>query len=119
MVGRWREGWPDYALGHDARRTFQPRGGVRQVLLAIGAVKLLHVLGVWVHNQQMSGHGIFLSNWMLSDDGHIGRVAALLRYGILTASGQESTTRDSRHAPTVVREALTDGSGPRFRSSTR
>src|SRR6478672_1648188 len=88
MIRRGREGWSDYALGRDARRAFQPRGRIRQVFLAIGAVKFLHVLGVGIHNQQMSGHGTFLSDWMLSNESHIGSAAALMRYGILTASDQ-------------------------------
>ena len=63
-------------------------GPLRQVFLAIGAVKFLHVLGVGVHNQQMSGHGTFLSDWMLSNESHIGSAAALMGYGILTVSDQ-------------------------------
>ena len=68
MIGRRREGWPHHALGNDTRGAFQPRGRIRQVFLAIGAVKFLHVLGVRVHNQQMSGHRTFLSDWMLSNE---------------------------------------------------
>src|SRR6478672_9215464 len=82
MIGRLRDGWSDHALGHDARRAFQPRGRIRQVFLAIGAVKFRHVLGVGVHNQQMSGHGTFLSDWMLSNKSHIGSAAALMGYAI-------------------------------------
>src|SRR5262249_3163658 len=57
MIGRRREGWSDHALGHDAGRALQPRGGIRQVFLAIGAVELLHVLG-W---------GYMISRWAVMD----------------------------------------------------
>ena len=45
-------------------------------------------------------------------------------YGILTVSDQSlgvaaAATRGSRRGPSVVREAQTGGSGPRFRSSSR
>jgi hypothetical protein len=53
------------------------------VFLAAGAVEFLHVLGVGVHDEQMSGHGTFLSGPMLNE-GDIGSAAALMRYGILT-----------------------------------
>src|SRR5262245_45427990 len=100
MIRRRREGRSDHALGHDARRPFQPRGRIRQMFLAIGAVKFLHVLGVRVHDQQMSGHGTFLWGWMLSNERHIGSAAAPMRYGILTVSeldlGCWAATRRSR-----------------------
>src|SRR5215471_6530548 len=86
MVGRMREGRTDHALGHDARRAFQPRGRIRQVFLAIGAVKFLHVLGVGIHDQQMSSHGTLLSGWKSSNESHMGSAAALMGYGILTVS---------------------------------
>src|SRR5262249_30240790 len=70
------------------RRAFQPWGRIRQVFLAIGAVKFLHVLGVGGHNQQMSGHGTFLSDGMLSNVSHIGSAAAVMGDGILTVSDQ-------------------------------
>src|SRR5215813_13117325 len=78
MIGWLSEGWSDHALGHDARRAFQPRGRIRQVFLAINAVKFLHVFWVRIHYQQMSGHGTFLSDWMLSDGSHIGSASALM-----------------------------------------
>ena len=39
MIGRWREARPDHALGLDTGRADEPRPGVGQVLLAIGAVE--------------------------------------------------------------------------------
>src|SRR6476620_353000 len=88
MIRRLRKGWSDHALGHNTRRAFQLRAGIRQVFLAIGAVKFLHVLGVRIHNQKMSGHGRFLSDWVLSNESHIGSTAAPMRYGILTVGDQ-------------------------------
>src|SRR5215467_9470548 len=110
MIRRRCEGRSDHALGHNARSTFQPWGRIRQVFLAIGAVKFFHVLGVGIHNQQMSGHGTFLSDWMLSNESHIGSAAALMGYGILTVSDQSSVVAvaanlGSRRGPSVAREA--------------
>src|ERR1700741_3052929 len=86
MIRRLREGRSDHALGHDARRPFQPRGRIGKMFLAISAVEFRHVLGVGVHDQQMSAHGAFLSGSMLSNAADIGAAAKLMRYGILTAS---------------------------------
>src|SRR5215467_7193100 len=45
MIGRWREARPDHALGLDTGGTHEPRPGVGQMLLAIGAIEFRGVLG--------------------------------------------------------------------------
>src|SRR5215510_16348319 len=61
MIGRWREARPDHALGLDTSCAYEPRPGVGQVLLAIGAVEFRGVLGDGIDNEQMSRHRMFLS----------------------------------------------------------
>ena len=63
MIGRWREARPDHALGLDTGRAHEPRPGVGQVLLAIGAVEFRGVLGDGIENEQMGRHRMFLSLW--------------------------------------------------------
>src|SRR5262249_6715239 len=70
MIGRRREARPDHALGLDTGRTHEPRPGVGQMLLAIGAVEFRAVLGDGIENEQMSRHGMFLSFWGASRAGY-------------------------------------------------
>ena len=72
----------------------------------------------------MSGHGIFLSDWMLSNESHIGSAATLLGYGILTVSDQNvgccgRVQPEACAVVSVVREAQILRHQASFRTSRR
>src|SRR5262249_37096727 len=67
MIGRWREARPDHALGLDPGCAHEPRSGVGQMFLAIGAFEFRGVLGDGIENEQMGSHGMFLSWWCLRE----------------------------------------------------
>src|SRR5215470_18705647 len=70
MIGRWRETRADHALGLDTSCAHEPRPGVGQVLLAIGAVEFRGILRDGIENEQMGCHGMFLSLRVISREGY-------------------------------------------------
>src|SRR5712691_12439224 len=87
MIGRWRKGRSDHALGHHAGGALEPWPGVGQMHFPIGAVEFFGILGMGIEHEQMSGHETLLSGmWATAARGFMRSMRGIVGYEIRTAA---------------------------------